>query len=145
MWHMPSETCQIVTSLSQHFRNVMTHHEVTPQDKSHIALLATCRDRRANQLLLWFLKQNAPSVIPAIFIALHRFCYTLYMKVRKVFFLQNFAMQCFVMCSQQFNDCQILVKPLCSRIRIYILADSRAFLFGAAPTRRQSVPQGPKE
>ena len=96
---------------------------------SHIALLATCRDRRAHQLLLWFLKQNAPSVIPAIFIALHRFCYTLYMKVRKVFFLQNFAMQCFVMCSQQFNDCQILVKPLCSRIRIYILADNITCLF----------------
>ena len=96
---------------------------------SHIALLATCRDRRAHQLLLWFLKQNAPSVIPAIFIALHRFCYTLYMKVRKVFFLQNFAMQCLVMRPQQFDDCQILVKPLCSRIRIYILADNITCLF----------------
>ena len=38
-------------------------------------------------------------------------------------------MQCFVMRPQQFDDCQILVKPLCSRIRIYILADSTTCLF----------------
>ena len=50
-------------------------------------------------------------------------------KSTKFFLLQNFAMQCFVMRPQQFDDCQILVKPLCSRIRIYILADNTTCLF----------------
>ena len=45
------------------------------------------------------------------------------------FFLQNFGMQCYLMRPQQFDDWQTLVKPLCSRIRIYILADSTTCLF----------------
>ena len=60
--------CHIVVIRSQHFWIVV---QLWHLKTSHIALLVTCRDRRANQLLLWFLKQ-----IRAVSDSRHHHCIT---------------------------------------------------------------------